>query len=388
VAKKLKAGVIGVGILGGQHADFYHNNPDVELVGLADARKEAAEAKAAETGARAYGSAEEMIRQERPDVVSIATPDPLHKEPFLAAVEGGVPNIVTEKPLATTAEDGEVMMEAAETRGAKVFINFSNRGLGPDRAIRYLYQKGLIGELIYGQVQIDDNIVVPTTMWGGRSQEWAGGSSTAHFLMSHGVDILRFYFAPAEVASVYATAQKRVLGYTPDLYDALLTFDNGAKVRMKAEWTRRMDELVEWTNQFTGTEGSVDYHKFPSFATKRGLRINVSDQTGPGEMLEHQEAIAALGAKANVLLHRPAPVLGRLVAGEAKLERAFEIWELDFAALDNILGAFVRSIIEDTLEPSNYQGSGSVPTGRDGLIQTKVVTAIIESSETGQEVVL
>ena len=84
---KLKAGVIGVGILGGQHADFYHRNPDVELAGLADARIEVAEAKAAETGARAYGSAEEMVERERPDVVSIATPDPLHRAPFLAAME-------------------------------------------------------------------------------------------------------------------------------------------------------------------------------------------------------------------------------------------------------------------------------------------------------------
>jgi len=386
MTEKLKAGVIGVGILGGQHADFYHRNPDVELVGLADARIEVAEAKAAETGARAYGSAEEMIERERPDVVSIGTPDPLHRAPFLAAVEAGVPNIVTEKPLATTVEDAEEMMEAAEKRGTKVFINFSNRGLGPDRAIRYLYQKGLIGEMIYGQVQIDDNILVPTTMWGGRSKEWAGGSSTAHFLMSHAVDILRFYFAPAEVTSVYAISQERVLGYTPDLYDAFLTFDSGAKVRVKAEWIRRMDELVEWSNDFTGTKGSVAYNKFPSFATERGLRINVSDEIGPEEMLKHQDAIAELGAKANVLLHRPAPVLGKLTAGEAKLERAFEIWELDFAALDNILAAFVRAIIEDTLEPSNYQGSGPVPTGADGLIQTRVVAAIVESARTGNEI--
>ena len=45
----------------------------------------------------------------------------------------------------------------------------------------------------------------------------------------------------------------------------------------------------------------------------------------------------------------------------------------------------MRCIIEDTLEPSNYQGSGPVLTGDDRLIQTRVVAAIVESARTGRE---
>jgi predicted dehydrogenase len=385
MAEKLKAGVIGVGILGTWHTDFYHKNEDVELAGLADPMIERAEAQAAETGARAYRSYEEMFKGENLDVVSVATPDSLHKAPFLAAVEAGIPNIITEKPLATSLEDGEEMMDAAHKAGTRVFINFSQRGLDVYRSSRYVYQKGLMGDLVYGEAKLDDNITVPTQMWGDRSKDWAGGSSTAHFLMSHLVDLLRYIFAPAEVTSVYAISQEKVLGFTPDLYDAFLTLDNGAKVRIKAEWIRRMDELLENTMCVTGTEGSISLSRAPSFGAKRGWRANLSGDITPQEMLEHQDALSAFGAKANVLLHRPDPVLGKLEAGGGDLQRALEIWEFDLDYY-RILGAFVRSIIEDTLEPSNWQGSGPVPTGDDGLMQTRVVAAIVESARTGREI--
>ena len=384
LAEQLKAGVIGVGILGGQHADFYHANEDVQLVGLADPRVEVGEAKAVETGARAYKSYEEMFKAESLDVVSVATPDPLHKAPFLAAVKAGIPNIITEKPLATNVPDAEEMMDAAHKAGTKVFINFSQRGLAVNRASRYVYQQGLMGDVVYGEVQLDDNITVPTKMWGGRTKDWAGGSSSAHFLMSHETDLIRYFFAPIEPKSVYAISQQKVLGYTPDLYDAFVTYDNGAKMRIKAEWIRIMDELVEVQYKFTGTEGSINCNKFPGFASKQGWRANLKD-VSPDEMLKHQDALSRFGAKANVLLHRPAPVLGKLEAGAAELKRAFEIWDmvLDF---DINLGAFVRAMLEDTLEPSNWQGSGPLSTGDDGLIQTRTVAAIIESAKTGKEV--
>ena len=386
MAEKLKAGVIGVGILGGQHADFYHRNEDVQLVGLADPRVEVGEAKAVETGARAYKSYEEMFKAESLDVVSVATPDPLHKAPFLAAVKAGIPNIITEKPLATNVPDAEEMMNAAYKAGTKVFVNFSTRGLAVDRATRYLCQQGLIGDVVYGEVLLDDNITVPTQMWGGRTKEWAGGSSTAHFLMSHLVDLLRWYFAPAEVTNVYAISQEKVLGYTPDLYDSFLTFSNGARFRVKAEWIRRMDELVEVTLGFTGTRGSIAYNRSPSFGVTQGWRANVLDDLSPQKMLELQETMAEnFGVKADVLLHRPSPVLGKLEAGAADLKNAFEVWEIDLD-FDNTLEAFVRAIVEDTLEPSNYGASGPLPTGDDGLIQTRIVAAIIESAKTGNEV--
>jgi len=88
---------------------------------------------------------------------------------------------------------------------------------------------------------------------------------------------------------VYAISQKKVLEYTPDLYDAFLTFDNGTKFRVKGGWIKRVDGLVEFTLSFSGSEGTLDYIKLPGFGQVEGWRANVREQITTEELLSHQE---------------------------------------------------------------------------------------------------
>ncbi|MBC7317025.1 MAG: Gfo/Idh/MocA family oxidoreductase, partial [Chloroflexi bacterium] len=214
-----------------------------------------------QVGAQAFTRYEEMLATCKPDLVVVATPDPLHRAPSVAALEAGVPNIIQEKPLATTLEDAEAIYNLVEQRRARFFVNYANRAAPMDIATCHVIREGLLGKVVYGESRLDDNISVPTQMWGDRTREWAGGSSTAHFLLSHVVDLLRWYFSPAEVREVYAISQHEVLGYTPDVYDAYLTFDSSLKVRVKAEWIKHIDELVEFYMCFSGSEGTLIYNK-------------------------------------------------------------------------------------------------------------------------------
>ncbi|HEX8967831.1 MAG TPA: Gfo/Idh/MocA family oxidoreductase, partial [Chloroflexota bacterium] len=77
---RLRVGVIGVGLLGERHARFWAQQPDVVLVGVADSRLERAEEVARKWQApAAYSSAEALLERVRPDAVSVATPDFLHR---------------------------------------------------------------------------------------------------------------------------------------------------------------------------------------------------------------------------------------------------------------------------------------------------------------------
>ncbi len=227
---KLNAAVIGLGILGRQHAVFLNQHAAVDLVAVADIRQPVARAVGADLDAEPFDDYAEMLRTSSLDLVVVATPDYLHRAPTVAAIEAGVPNIIQEKPLATSRMDAETICEAAERTGTRLFVNYANRASPLDIATRYVIQQGLLGRVIYGESRLDDNISVPTQMWGDRTQEWVGGSSTGHFLLSHVIDLLRWYFAPAEVVDVFAISQRSVLGYTPDLYDAYLIFDSGLKM--------------------------------------------------------------------------------------------------------------------------------------------------------------
>lgn len=386
MSKALKAGVIGSGILGSEYAWFLHSHPAVDVVSVADVRPEAAEKVAARVGAKAYTDYHEMLRQQVLDLAIVATPDPLHREPTVAALEAGVPNIIQEKPLATTLEDAAAIYEAVERRGARLFVNFANRANPLDVATHYVTQEGLLGRVVYGESRLDDNISVPRQLWGSRSRDWAAGSSTAHFLLSHVVDLLRWYFAPAEVVEVYAITQRQVLGFTPDVYDAFLTFDSGLKVRVKAEWIKHIDELVEFYLCFSGSEGTLVYNKRGGFGTAAGWRANVAKGTTPEQLIAHQEALLAQGASVAALLHRPDPTTGELAAGGGQLSPALEFRGLGSGGLMSLVGYCLEAILEETLTPASWSGRGPLPTHVDGLKQTQVVAAIIRSAETGRAV--
>ncbi|MSS70948.1 MAG: Gfo/Idh/MocA family oxidoreductase [Candidatus Latescibacteria bacterium] len=287
----LNVGVIGVGLLGGRHARYASTHPDARLRAVADPRPQAGRAVASETGATWYDDYRVMLRKEDLDLVIVATPDPFHRDPIVAAAQAGVPNLLTEKPMATTLADARRMRDAVDKAGAALYILFPNRFSPLDRAVRYAVRHGLLGRPAYGDVRLDDNISVPTAMWGGRSRDWASGSSTAHFLLSHVVDLLRWYFHPADVVEVCAASQRRVLRYTPDLYDAQLFFDTGLLVRVKAEWIRRMDALVEFDLSFSGDRGGLVYRKTPAFRARQGLRID-PEGVSSAELERHQKALA------------------------------------------------------------------------------------------------
>ncbi len=384
--KRLRAGVIGLGILGRQHAEYLHAHARVDLVAIADIRAEAAHQVAASLGVESFVDYREMLQQHTLDLVVVATPDPLHREPTLAAIQAGVPHILQEKPLATTLADAEAIYEAVERSGARLFVNFANRASPLDQATRYVLREGLLGKVVYGESRLDDHISVPTQMWGTRSQEWAAGSSTAHFLLSHVVDLLRWYFAPAEVTEVYAISQQAVLGYTPDLYDAFLTFDSGLKVRVKAEWIKHMDELVEFYMAFSGSEGTLFYNKRPGFACQEGWRANLTRHLDAPALLRHRDALLARGIRVAARIHRPRPSTGQLAAGGDVDMLSLECLGPSHGGTMALVGHVVDAILTGQEEPLAWQGNGPLPNHVDGLKQTQVVAAIEESSRTGKVV--
>jgi len=385
---KLRAGVIGLGILGSQHAEFMANHAQVDLVAVADIRGDTANEVAGRLRAESYTDYGRMLAEHALDLVVVATPDPLHKEPTLAALKAGVPTILQEKPLATTLADAQEIHDEVEARKARLFVNYANRAAPLDIATRYVMQQGLLGPVAYGESRLDDNICVPTQMWGGRSREWAAGSSTVHFLLSHVVDLLRFYFRPAKVTDVYAISQQQVLGYTPDVYDAFLTFDSGMRVRVKAEWIKHIDELVEFYMCFSGHKGTLIYNKRGGFGTEPGWRANLPKEIDAEALLGHQEALSTLGANVRAMFHRPEPIAGTLQAGAMGRVPALEYRGLGYGRPMALSDAIIAAILGDTLEPDGWEGLGPLPTHEDGLAQTRITDAIIRSADCGEPVSL
>ncbi len=385
MAAKLRVAIAGCGILGTNHARFFSRNPHTTVVAVADPLAERAEQLAAKVEARAYTDAAEMFGAEHPDLAVVATPDPFHREPLVAAAEAKVPNLITEKPMATTLEDAQAMLDAARRNGCRLWVHLPSRTAPQEIASRYVYQHGLVGDPIYGDLCIDDNISVPTHMWRERSRSWAGQSSTAHFLFSHVVDRMRWLFEPAEVESVRALVVRKLLGYSPDLYDAHLTWTNGLVLRIKAEWIRYMEPLVDHRFTFSGSKGGWAAIG-NTFHAEAGWQATLDQALSADDLEGHQQRLREMGVFARAVIRRPhedvegpgaRPSLEvstkflPLFGGDAPLEMRDHI---------------VQAILEEVEVPSSWKGGGRLPTGEDGLEQTRVVTAIERAAESGEAV--
>jgi UDP-N-acetylglucosamine 3-dehydrogenase len=146
---KLKAGLIGCGGRGRSHAMGYLASESAEMVACADVVGATAEQFAEEFGIpSSYEDYQEMLKKEKPDVVSICLWTGLHLDAVLASVEAGVQLINCEKPMAPTWGEARRMHEVCEAAGTRLTFSHQTR-YGPTfQKVRDLVREGAIGELI------------------------------------------------------------------------------------------------------------------------------------------------------------------------------------------------------------------------------------------------
>ena len=120
----LRAGVIGVGYLGRFHARIYNDMPGVDLVGIVDTDKATADKIAEEYGTQAHY--DPMALLDSVDVVSVVVPTSLHREVAVPYLERGV-HMLLEKPVASTLEDAQVIIDTAKQHGAILQVGHLER---------------------------------------------------------------------------------------------------------------------------------------------------------------------------------------------------------------------------------------------------------------------
>src|SRR5271155_4642235 len=107
----LRVGVVGVGVMGSNHARVLSELPGVKLVGVADPDRKRREFVAGKLGCAAFDEASGLIAH-GVDAVTIAAPTHLHRDIATACAARGI-HILVEKPIAQTVEDSRAVVAAA-----------------------------------------------------------------------------------------------------------------------------------------------------------------------------------------------------------------------------------------------------------------------------------
>jgi predicted dehydrogenase len=183
--------VVGAGGWGEHHARIFARRDDTELCGIFGRTADRTRARAERYGTTPYTDLDELLRTERPDLVTVCLPNEDHYDVTLKLVRTGVPLLV-EKPLVFDLTEADTLLREA---GDLFFaINFNHRHAEPVQRAKALIDAGELGELVFA-----------TWRFGGEANH--GNSPHANLIETqcHGFDMLEHLVGPVSAVSAHMT---------------------------------------------------------------------------------------------------------------------------------------------------------------------------------------
>ena len=215
--------VIGNGGMGGGfHVKNALKSDVVNLLGIYDI-DEAKSQKARDMGVYAYASLDEVLQDERVDLVTVAVPNDSHLDIVVRALEAGK-NVICEKPVALSLADLDTMIAAAEKSG-KVFSVHQNRRFDVDYlAIKKIVEDGSIGAPLRIESRIHGSRGIPSDWRGLKAQ---GGGMILDWGV-HLIDqLLQIFKEP--IKSIHCTVTNITNKEVDDGFYLTITFASGAE---------------------------------------------------------------------------------------------------------------------------------------------------------------
>ncbi len=177
---KYRAAVVGCTGIGNAHTTGFADLPNVELVaacdivqGVLDEFVERWKSKCPNVSK--YVDHQEMLKNEKLDIVTVATSDHRHADIVVNSANAGVRGIFCEKPMATSLVDADRMVEACEKNNTILSIDHTRRWYPLFRKTRELIREGVIGSVQY----------IVTTLSGPRAMLFRNGT--------HLIDVICFF---------------------------------------------------------------------------------------------------------------------------------------------------------------------------------------------------
>lgn len=246
----VRVGILGAGQAGERHAVGFSADPRATVVAVADLDVTAASRVAREVGAEATSTAEELVARGI-DVLVVALPHHLHVEPTRLAARHGI-HVLMEKPIATTVDDADAIVDACGSAGVILSVGFVHRYR--EEVVRAKSWLKQAGSLQVARESMASQRTIHHPAWLTRRRT---GGGVLFYGAIHGIDRLR-WFLGSDVTEVTARTHR----YAPDTevedgVAALLRFRDGATATLTANAPLYPAQPAPWETEVYGSEAMV-----------------------------------------------------------------------------------------------------------------------------------
>ncbi len=239
--------LIGYGGMGSWHVENLRTLADIHICGVYDIKPERAEV-ARENGLHAYASLEALLADPKVELVTIATPNDIHRDIAIAAMKAGK-HVICEKPVTLSSDDLQAMVDASLLY-RRLFTVHQNRRWDEDfLTVKRILDENTLGPVFNIESRVHGSRGVPGD-WRNKKRQGGG------MILDWGVHLLdqMLLMIDQDIVSTFCTISHVTNDEVDDGFKAILTFASGLTAHVEVG-TSNFISLPRWYVQ--GQNGSA-----------------------------------------------------------------------------------------------------------------------------------
>jgi predicted dehydrogenase len=290
-ARPFKVGFIGAGGIAGAHMKYLKQIGGTEIIAAADISGPNLDKVRSEYNVRrTYTDYKDMLKKETElDAISVCTPNGLHAENTIAALEAGK-HVMVEKPMGMNSKECQQMIDAAKRAGRQLIVGFQYRFAPQTTIIHKQIASGAFGKIFYVRCQALRRRGIPN--WGvfGQKEKQGGGPmidigvhciEMAHYAIGSPRPITATGNAwtfhgdkPSDVACPWPNWDYKTYN-VEDMAVGMIRFDNGTMLTIEASFVAHIERDI-WNFTVMGEKGGANWETSQVFCDHGGYMMNMT----------------------------------------------------------------------------------------------------------------
>ncbi|WP_456399951.1 Gfo/Idh/MocA family protein [Persephonella sp.] len=220
----VKVGIVGLGYWGPNLLRNFSQHPYTDVYGICDIDSSKVDKLSAKYKEISFITTDykELLKEDI-DLVAIATPPETHYEIAKEALMAGK-HILVEKPFTRTTREAEELIELAERKNLKIFVDHTFVFHPVVRKIKEIIDSGELGEVYY----FDSERINLGLLQTGVNVIWD--------LAVHDFSIICYLFPDVNFVKINAFGSKHIHPYYEDIAHVMLESDNGLIAHVHVSW--------------------------------------------------------------------------------------------------------------------------------------------------------
>ena len=303
---KKRVAIIGGGQIAEKvHVAYYKTRKELEIVAVVGVSEEALKSFAERNDIpNYYTDAAEMYEKEKPDIVSVCTPNLFHYENVMQALENNC-DVFCEKPPAILAEDARRMHETAEAKGRILAYDFHHRFADDVTILKEKVEQGILGDIYFVKVKALRRNGIPG--WGTFTNKEIQGGGPLIDLGIHMLDSALYVLGYPKVKKVTAKMYQKIGNkknegafgkWDPSTFqveDSLFSYielDNGCLMQLETSFALNIKEKSEMNVEFCGDQAGATMFPAEIYTDEKGELVSLfkREEADPNR---HSKSMAA-----------------------------------------------------------------------------------------------